>query len=58
MLTVCHDEAAGFWTGKPWLVIDEEGEPAVASFKTDGEALDFIAEERDQPQAPEGGGHG
>ena len=43
-LQVVHDEASGFWTGFPWLVIREEGEPAIAAFKTDGEAFDFVDE--------------
>lgn len=45
-LTVIHDEASGFWTGKPWLVIDQEDQPAVAAFKTDLEAFDFVDEEQ------------
>lgn len=46
-LQVVHDEASGFWTGKPWLVIAEEGEPATASFKTDREAFDFVDDSSD-----------
>ena len=51
-LSVCHDEAHGFWTGKPWLVIREEGEPAVAAFKTDREAFDYIEEQEKNENAP------
>jgi hypothetical protein len=49
-LTVIYDLASGFWTGKPWLVIREEGTTAVASFRTDGEAFDFIADEEPASQ--------
>jgi hypothetical protein len=51
-LTVIYDLASGFWTGKPWLVIREEGTTAVASFRTDGEAFDFIAEDSASQAAP------
>jgi hypothetical protein len=44
-LQVVHDEAAGFWTGKPWLVIDDESKPPIASFKHDDEALGFVDEQ-------------
>ncbi len=48
-LLIVEDEASGYWFGTPWLVIREEGEPAIASFKTDGEAFDFVDEyEREQ----------
>lgn len=48
MLQVVHDEASGFWTGRPWLVIAEEGTPAVASFKTDGEAFGYVEDEESE----------
>jgi hypothetical protein len=48
-LTVSHDEAHGFWTGRGWLVIDADrpDEPAVAAFKTDAEAFDYVDAERE-----------
>ena len=47
-LQVVHDDAAGYWTGKPWLVIDHEDQPALASFKTEAEAVEFIEQEKEQ----------
>ncbi len=43
-LSVVHDEAAGFWTGRPWLVIDMawEDQPAIGDFKTEAEAAEFM----------------
>ncbi len=37
-LSIVHDDQAEYWTGKGWLVIGEEDQPAVATFATEAEA--------------------
>ncbi len=46
-LFIVHDEAHGFWTGEPWLVVNSafEDRPPIASFRTDNEAGAFIDEQ-------------
>ncbi len=46
---IVEDEASDFWFGRPWLVMLEDGEPALASFRTDAEAFEFAeAYEKEQ----------
>ncbi len=52
---IVEDEASGFWTGKPWLVILEDGEPALGSFKTEGEAFEFVEEYEEERKELEHG---
>ena len=44
-MQIIYDQQHEYWTGHGWLVIKDDGEPAIASFKTEEEAKAFLAEE-------------
>jgi hypothetical protein len=47
-LHIEYDEASGHWTGRPWLVIASEDEPAVARCRTEADAQRIIDLDRDE----------
>jgi hypothetical protein len=41
-MEIIYDPQSEYWSGQGWLVIKQEGEPAIASFKTKTEAEQFV----------------
>lgn len=44
-MKIIYDESSGFWTGKPYLVINDDGDPTLASFANEGDAKSFVRDE-------------
>lgn len=42
-MQIIYDQQSEYWTGQGWLVIVDDGEPAIESFKTKEEAMQFVA---------------
>ncbi len=40
-LMVIYSDSSDFWMGRGWLVVEDEGEPAIASFETEAEAIQY-----------------
>lgn len=47
-MKIIYNEASGFWLGKPWLVVEDDGEVAKGTFTTKEEAEEFLREELSQ----------
>jgi hypothetical protein len=39
---VIYSDSSDYWTGRGWLVVEDEGESALASFETKEEADKYV----------------